>query len=506
MTPWPHQIYAFSESTKFIDLGEKRICVTSPTGGGKTFIMTMLMEWAGHRDWQTVLYTNRKMLLEQTSDVVFGAGIAHGVRAASYDDQRERRVQVSSTMTEASRVYRKKRWDLHKANLVIIDEGHLQKGQTMERIISDHEADGAAIVGFTATPLDIGHLYTKLIVAGNLSELRKCGALVPCHHYGPDEPDMRNFKAKTKTGEYTENEVRKAIMTPTIFGRVYDEWKRLNKDARPAILFAPGVDESVWFCEQFAKKGVRCGHIDGKHCWLDGERQPTSQELRDFILKESHDGKLAIISNRFVLREGIDAPWLYHGIFATVYGSLQSYLQSGGRLLRSHPSLNHVVLQDHGGNWHRHGSLNADRHWELNLTANIASGLREEKMRDKREPEPICCPKCKKVRQSGPVCPECGFASQRRSRMVVQSDGRLKEYVGDIYKPRQIAVRPDTSHKWTQMYYRAKNSRNEMTFRQAEGFFFYENHYYPPRDLPLMPTTEMDWFRKVKDVPRDRLS
>jgi hypothetical protein len=55
------------------------------------------------------------------------------------------------------------------------------------------------------------------------------------------------------------------------------------------------------------------------------------------------------------------------------------------------------------------------------------------------------------------------------------------------------------------MHYRARRSRNRMTGTQAEALFFLENHYYPPRNLPLMPINVIDWFLPVADVPGYRL-
>jgi DNA-directed RNA polymerase subunit RPC12/RpoP len=205
------------------------------------------------------------------------------------------------------------------------------------------------------------------------------------------------------------------------------------------------------------------------------------------------------------MREGIDWPWLYHGIMATVFGSVTSYLQAGGRLLRAHDSLDHVLLQDHGGNYHRHGSLNSDREWSLGQTSHMVTSMRQDRLREHKEDQPIVCPQCGFVRLRGPECRQCGHKSERKSRVVVQANGDLKEIEGDIYKPRRVKELPDTERIWTSCYMRAKNSRNGMTFRQAEALFFRENYYYPPRDLPFMPTHEADWFRKVKDVPVSEL-
>ncbi len=197
-------------------------------------------------------------------------------------------------------------------------------------------------------------------------------------------------------------------------------------------------------------------------------------------------------------------PWLYHAILATVFGSLSSFLQSGGRLLRSHPSLEEVVIQDHGGNWHRHGSLNADRQWNLSFTPSMISGIRAERMRSKEEREPFRCPRCALIIM-GTKCP-CGFEVKmgKRSRPVIQSDGSLKEMVGDIYKPRRISTKPNAAQLWRTMYYRSIKA--DRTFCAGAALFAMENNWgWPSRDLPLMPKNELDWYKKVKDVPREAL-
>lgn len=476
--------------------GARRICVSGPTGCGKSL---MMRERIQRTNGTSILYTNRRMLREQLSEGMEAAGIRHGVRASGVAPALLDDVQVSSIQTEASRVYRNKVWELHRADEVHVDEAHQQSSGVAERLLNDHHEQGATILGWTATPVELGHLYDHLIVAATNSELRECGLHVPCQTYGPDEPDLKKI-GRVKIGEdLTEEENKQAIMRPGIFGRVFDWWKRLNPDQQPAILFAPGVPESLWFAEQFYAQGIPAAHIDGDDIWINGDRMPSDTEARRQLAEASKCGDVKVVCNRFVMREGIDWPWLYHCIMATVFGSVQSYLQAGGRLLRAHTSLDHVILQDHGGNWHRHGSLNADREWRLDYTAHMIAGLRQERLREKKDSEPIVCPQCGKIRAGGAVC-ACGYRSERRSRQVVQHDGSLKAIEGDIYRPRRIKQLPDTEAKWRSMYHRAFKSKNKMTFNQAMGLFFYENHYYPPKTLPLMPTSDVDWFRRVKEV------
>jgi superfamily II DNA or RNA helicase len=468
MERWPHQIYALQETLAAIADGQRRICLTSPTGGGKTRMMQDMAQHYLDASKKVVLYTNRKMLVDQTSGDLIDAGMYHGVRAAGYEDEREHPLQISSIQTENSRVFRRKRWPLHAADLVLVDEAHQQTATVARKLLDTHVQSGAVVVCYTATPLDLGGLYDHLIVAGTTSALRDCGALISCHHFGPDEPDIRRFRRLQAGKDLSERDNHAAMMCPDIFGRVWTWFEKLNPERRPTILFAPGVPDSIWFAEQFLAKGVTAAHIDGECVWVNGRWYRSSTEARDDVLAASKEGRIVVLCNRFVLREGINAPWIGHGIFATVFGSLQSYLQAGGRLLRASPGLEFVTLQDHGGNWWRHGSLNADREWHLDDTCASVASLREDRLRHMKEREPIRCPECARILTTT-RCRWCGWESRggRKSRPVISTDGKLIEMHGDIYRPRRIDQRPEAVQKWEKIYYRARNSG--MTFRQAEG-------------------------------------
>ncbi len=501
---WPHQTRAVNETLSAVEAGEKRIAITSPTGGGKSRVMQRLIERFTEEGLRTACFINRRMLIDQLSNGLQTAGIRHGIRAAGHEVDLNYPVQICSVQTEHARSLK---WDRFPAQRILVDEAHLMTGASHRAIFDAYEAEGTIRIGLTATPLDIGDLYDRLIVAGNNTELRGCGALVPCIHYGPDEPDLKRLKKLRDGQDLTEKQQRQAMKSPTLWARVIEWYRRLNPDQRPSILFAPGVPESLWFAEQFSKAGIPAAHIDGQEVWWNGQFWKSEKDIREEVLTESREGGCKVLCNRFVLREGIDCPWLAHGIFATVFGSLQSYLQAGGRLLRSFPGLEAVTVQDHGGNWHRHGSLNSDREWDLAYTASIVSGLRAERLRQKQESEPMRCPQCSRILIRGKC--SCGFEVQPgcKSRPVVQEDGTLKEMGGDIYRPRRVTNHPEAAKIWERMYYRAKSKKWNATFNQAAAMFAAENNWgWPPKTLPLMPTEPLDWYRRVSEVPMERLT
>lgn len=500
---WPQQIRAFDGAIAAMNRGVKRLCITSPTGSGKTFMFTDLIHWAVGNRHPVAVYTQRKMLYDQTCGVLDKLGIRYGRRASGHSANLILDVQMCMTQTELSRVYKQQSRGLHGANLVLIDECH-QSGPTFQRLMDDHVAGSAMIVGYTATPLDLSG-YDELLIAGTMSECLRIGALVRPETYAPDEPDLRHIKNYVVGREFTEQEATKAIMRPGVFGRILVAWKKHNPDARPTLLFGPDVAGSLFFAQEFHRTGIPAAHIDGERIWINGIEYASDDEARAEVARLSKYGEIKVVCNRFVLREGIDWPWIEVGCFATVFGALTSFLQSGGRLLRAHPGKTKCIILDHGGNWHRHGSLAVDRNWQLGATNHKMAAERVDRLREKKEQEPITCPECGKVRASGPKCPACGLMAHRRSRLVIQVDGTLKQVAGEIYKPRRVKMKPNTQALWERIYYRAKSQKWNATFRQAEAMFFRENYYWPPKTLRLMPHKPDDWFRKVGDVPKERL-
>jgi superfamily II DNA or RNA helicase len=509
---WPHQRRGYEEVLAHIAARRvKRILLTSPTGGGKTLTTAMILRAHLMEGRRCVLFTNRRMMLEQVGKAMTGFGFSYGVRAAGEFPDGSEPLQIASVQTEASRVNRRKTWKpLPGTELIVFDEAHLHNNPQSNAVRKAYREENPNLVevGVTATPIGLGDLYDALVVAGTTSELRACGALVPVYHYGVDEPDMKNVKKYVVGEDISETDQRKLIMVPGVHARVIEWFRRINPMGHPSVGFAPGVPESLGFAEAFVAAGIAAAHIDGDHIWVNGVLRPSTSESRDELLRMSREGAVRIVWNRFVLREAIDMPWLRHGVFACVFGSLQSQLQAGGRLLRSYPGVTSVTLQDHGGNWWRHGSLNSDRQWRLSDTANSVSHLAQEALfppTDTGEPKPFLCHNCRVViklarGQTQATC-ACGARVDftKRSRPVMQADGALIEHEGDPVKPRRTQVKPDTQVRWERIYWRAK--KTGMTFSQAAGLFFHENGYFPPRTLPLMPRQPWQWFLGADKVP-----
>lgn len=487
---WPHQARGIKEGFQAARDGHRVACITIPTGGGKTRVMVEMAKSLADDGRSSAIFTNRRILTTQIAKALDEQVLDYEILASGYnaDEMWGQKIKLCSADTFEARVGGKADWHLPDVDDVFFDEAHSNKKPW---IIQHYRQRGKQVWLFTATPVGLVPTgCTKLIQAGTNSELRECGALVACDVFAPDEPDMQGVTI-TPVGEYVQAQMRKRIMQTIVFGDVFDHWRRLNPFAAPTLLFAPGIEESRWFCEQFEQRGVRAAHLDGS----------TSADERGEIFERSMDGHLPVISSCGVLREGADLPWIVHGILVQPCGALSTYLQIVGRLLRSCPGRkNRATLQDHAGAWHRHGSPNADRLWELGDTD---VSIQKAVMRDRKDgkaKEPIRCPKCKGIRLFGLVgkCPHCGHEHTQSIREVRMLDGTLARQVGPVTPVKAKARVMDDQTAWTVCLRRAAHKK--MTVQQAAIMFNRERGHWPNDVNPMPPKGHADWKRRVGAV------
>jgi len=451
----------------------KPVLAVAPPGAGKSRMMLDLAtEEMAKPGGRTLIKVHRKMLLEQLINVFQAVGLPYGVIAADYAHVDDQPIILASTQTLFKRGVQLGRIDMPKISLMINDEAHQQNGK-MERSIvygshqgglvtEGYATQGVDVVGFTASPLMSADIYKSLIDIASYSELREARMHQLIRTFSPDEIDTAGLKTN-KDGEFSERDLEKRV--DVIFGSTFREWKTLNPDARPALLFAPSVASSRWFAQQWGAKGVRVAHLDGEGALISRadrphvlEPYPADKDTRQEIMRMSSTGEIACIMNRFVLREAIDMPWLYHGIFATVMG-LTAFIQTVGRLQRFCADYDYKLLQCHGGSWWRHGCPNDDRIWRLGCTGKQAEKERIERCLAGKEFEGIRCPKCGYVRRQGNVCinSKCRHASMVSVRAVRTISGRLKLMQGRVFK--RDTTGDEASRMWRSILFSAALAR-----------------------------------------------
>jgi superfamily II DNA or RNA helicase len=460
-------------------------------------------------------YVNRKLLIPQTLSQMQKIGLWSGVRAAEYDDlyQEDAPFQVTSCQSEDARCYKSSTWDLHHVGdggIVIVDEAHMQKSKVMKNILGWYRRQNARIILLTATPVAMGGWADELLVSASLREWRDAGALVMVQPTTVSQPDMRKVK-RNATGEYVLDGEKKKVYMQSIVGDVVSSYEK-SHETGPTMVYCPGVSESVWMVRKFRERGHRFIHVDATSAEIDGVRHSLTRELWAEIVEMVKAGEAAGLSSRFKLREGVDIPQATHCILATPIGSLASYLQIVGRVMRAYScdgyTKTHAILQDHGGVYHSQGSPNQDRDWDSlwQMKEHAASSFHMDQLREGAVKESIRCPNCGAERAAGPKCWKCGFEHPLSERRIIEENGALRQVTGDIVPRTRRVRRHDTAQLWTKMFYGYRNKKVEQSFAQMEAFFYRTHGYRPTRDLPFMPRHAIDWKAKVYEVPMEKLT
>tara|TARA_R100000664_G_scaffold34016_1_gene53434 strand:+ start:5789 stop:7360 length:1572 start_codon:yes stop_codon:yes gene_type:complete len=504
MDLWEHQKRGIQQSRAcWADPKIKSWCVVAPPGAGKSLMMRRMAIPATESGKRVSIYLHRRMLTRQTIDLFLKEGVDFGVIANGFEQYQndEASLQICSLPTVYSRMEKFNfRWPY--SDLVIVDERHQQVERQASVVFSRHINEGAQIAGFTATPVGLNGHAQKLVNAGTYREMLDVGAHLPVEHYMPDSPSLE----KLKKSRITTPENIAYNRVPTIFGRVYEHWKKLNPDQLPAVGFAPGVEQAIWFADLFRQKGVACCSLDAKTSVFVEKNNngvfvkkeyTTDESTRKEVLDGSADGKYKIVWNRFILREAIDLPAWYHCILCTTMGSLSTYLQTTGRVLRNFPGYDKVILQDHSGNIDRHGFCNEERAWILGSTNISMFKKRMKKLLAKKDLVEIVCPKCFAYRTHGSDCPKCGFRYFKNTRTVRMISGELKKV--DIYKRKSDRQKCESILKscfWI-------CARSNRTFQQAvliaqqkakKQQIEWDNRVLAKYD------TQAIWTRKVSEV------
>lgn len=485
---WPHQQRAIDLVREAIRKGAKFPCVVSPTGSGKSLVQAELAKLAFDKGKRVIVFTNRKILVDQMSRTFSARDIEHGIMQSGkhYTPLTKMMpVKIASIQTFNSWVLESDKHEAPEADMIIVDEIHSNTA-TVARKIFEHYP---LAIGFTATPVGLKGLCDVLVEAANYSELMNQAPpkIVPCDVYAPTEVDMDGLKLTN--GEYSQKAMIQRVKESNVFGDIMEHWNRLNPWKKPTLVFAPGVKESIHIVDEiFKKQNVDAAHVDGE----------TPEHERKAIFDAFRKGNLTVISSCGVLREGFDAPNATHGILLQVAGKLSTYLQIVGRLLRAHPDKSRATLQDHTAAIWRHGAPDIDRHWDLDDDDVKLAKERKQQLEKGKKSEGICCPECSFVRTAGPKCPNCGFQHEKSVRRIRTKEGQLKLVKGPVIKPKKVKNHEDF---WRSMIYRGLNCN--MTVGQMQALFYRERGAWPSESIiprEMLPSNEADKARRVSEV------
>lgn len=391
----PYQRASIEQVRAAIRSKKRRIVLTIPTGGGKTFTTAFIIQSALAKGKRCMFVAHRKELIDQTVAAFVRIGVTDigVIRAGDKRRNPAAMLQIASIQTLARRTQ-----DVD-VDVIVIDEAHRAVAKSYTVHLFERHPN-AIIIGPTATPVrsdnrPLKSHFDELVVGARYSELIASGAIVEPRVYStPILPDLSSVR--TTGGDFNLEDLEAAVNKGALIGNLLTEWRKrcdeLGFQPR-TVAFAVTVRHSLAIVKTFQEAGVTAEHLDGT----------TPEVERAAILARLASGETTLVSNVGVLCEGWDLPACKMLILARPTKSLGLYMQMGGRVFR--PYFDEIIgrwitpiVLDHGGNVDRHGLPHVDREWSLDA----------KPKKDGEAPTKICKACYAYVRAGAKACPYCG--------------------------------------------------------------------------------------------------
>jgi DNA repair protein RadD len=414
LKPRPYQAQIIEDSRAAVAAGQRRLCIVSPTGSGKTIVAALIIGGAAEKGRKALFLAHRRELIRQTSAKLHDVGVDHGILLPGYPVRLGEPVQVASVATLHARAIRGGSLELPAADVVYVDECHHVAAKTYQQIIEAYPK--AVIIGLTATPArrdgrGLGSTFDRLILGPAVQELIDAEYLVGTKVFAPTKPDLDDVHVRA--GDYVEAELADRVDKPELVGDIVSHWHRLG-ERRRTVVFASSVGHSVHLRDEFRRSGVVAEHVDGT----------TPTDERDEILAGLARGAVDVICNFGVLTEGWDSPSVGCIILARPTKHHGLFRQMVGRGLRPSDGKTDCILIDHAGATYEHGLIEDPVEWFL--SANRRAELPAQKARaSNRAPALVECPQCGAIRLEGRPCSSCGWRPRPRAETVEIADGEL---------------------------------------------------------------------------------
>jgi len=426
------------------------------TGGGKTEIAIAMLEAAKKKGSKAAMILDRIVLCDQTSRRLDKYSVDHGVlQAGHWRYKPYENIQVCSAQTL------EKRGDFPGLDLLVVDECHAQRKQTIEFIKNNPQVK---VVGLSASPFTKGlaSTYTNVVSPITTKKLVEQGSLVPLRVFIAKEMDMTG--AKKVAGEWTQADASERGMRIT--GDVVTEWAKKTREIfgepRKTIVFASGVAHGADLAQKFQALGYNFVSLSYKD-----DEDWKRQVIEDFA---KPDSKIIGLIACDILTKGFDNEHVMIGVSARPFSkSFSSHVQQMGRVMRANQhnpeSKPFAVWLDHSGNY-----LRFREDWDEVFEDGVQR-LEDGKEKAKREPTERAkkeskCPVCSALWPSGSdSCYNCGHVRERKN-LVQEVDGKLEE-LGSAPKESKQAFW--NQMVWLQKYQGWSKGRASHTYRDKFG-------------------------------------
>ena len=398
----PYQVDAIQQARDRLNAGRVAPLLVAPTGAGKTAIAgaIVIAHLGIDPDHRVLVVAHRRELIGQMAKSLMRMGVPMrdiGEIIPGVTQRPSARVQVASTQTLRARNL------MPKATLVIYDEAHHYSSDDWHELTKSYP--GVTRVGFTATPMrsdgrGMAPAFDSLVVVSTIKELTALKYLVPCRVIAPAKPLKR----------------------PNMTHSPVDAYLAHAKGMR-TVVFADYVANAEKFVDEFVEAGIEAVVVHGA--------MPDPERKRALAAHAAG----AVLVNCMVLTEGWDSPETTCCILARGCGSVGTYLQIVGRVLRPSPGKTEALLIDlTGRSFYDHGAPDSDRKYSL-----TGKGIRAK---DELDADQVYCPVCGQPVEAMPNSWPCAVCGHQPAGQV-----EAPRYTGDELAERYAGKRSEDDEK-----------------------------------------------------------
>ncbi len=496
----PYQESALAALDRYFGSAKGNPLIVAPTGSGKSlmiaeFCRRALTSWP---ETTILMLTHVRELVQQNADELRGLWpeAPVGIYSAGLGLRQVRPITfggIQSLYDQAPK--------LGHVDLVLVDEAHLvpAAGEGMYRtLLADLQKVNplVKVIGFTATPFrtdsgrltDEGGIFTDVAYDIDLLMLVRDGFLSRLISSPvKDEGVIDTTGVHVRAGEFVQSELEQAAMG--VVEPALREVVRFGATRKSWLIFASGVDHGF---EVAAKLGDLF-KIDAR--MIEGG---TPKEQRDEITSDFKAGKLRALVNANVLTTGFNAPNVDLIVLLRATKSPGLMVQMCGRGMRNSPGKSNCLVLDFGGNFDRHGPINAIRPRRRRVDGSMS------------DPEPVkprlcfVCGQQEVVRAD--VCQFCGDPWPKHdpshgttaSTAPVLAEPRRLEVKQVAYSPH---VKPGKTTSMVVSYHTSDGWLDEWICLEHTGFARQKaTQWWNQRGMRPIPSTIQEALERVDEL------
>lgn len=469
----PYQKEFVNDIIKSLRINQK-IMAMLPTGGGKTFCFSFIVEYLLKRDKRILILVHKEELVTQT----VGSLNKFGVVSEAITSRIRKPKHFSNVYTAMERTgYNRLNKDRHffrNIDYIIVDEAHILTFQKVFNLFPQSK-----VLGFTGTPVHqkretfykcdycgleyeknteccgsenmewarpfaFSKLYDDIVVGTSVNELIEMENLVKEIPIVKKSVDLSNLKTD-KTGEFTEKSQQNTFAHPESLKNLLNDYLTHCK-GKKTMIFTPSTKINASLLPMFLDAGINAKIYDSVN----------SEEDRKDLVKWFDREKDAVLINTNIFTTGFDVTDVEVIMLYRATTSLSLFIQIVGRGARITDKIykDSFLHIDYGGNIDRH-NLWSDptRDWKRIFK----HGLGKEKPKKEDIELVDFCDNCGAlISKSENPCPHCDHEKKPKKK---------KEETPEGYKLVPITKLPPPNGKRIIQYTKRNNEGTAFAFR-----------------------------------------